>query len=589
MPNRWLNKDRFILLGVSLPFVFMGAGSISFLEPDEGMYGSIAREMVEGGDWITPHYNGVRYLEKPPLYFWLTAFTTALFGPSEWAVRIWSGLPALGAALLTWRMGNLIYGGYAGLLSGLVMISNVGVFRYVRVAATDSLLVFSLTLAMYGFLKATQHQASNAQREWLGPVLFYVGSALGVLSKGLIGAVFPFLIVGLYILFSGERLTPRQMNLRWGLALFFILTLPWHMLAAWKNPGFFEFYIVDNQFLRFLNSRAFIDDDIPLTTFAFLMLSFVWFFPWSFFLGPALCRGFARPRSELPHTERPRLVVGLWALTVIGFFSLSTSKLEHYFLPAIPPSSLMIGGLWKEAMSPGRTNVGLKWCLGAAALGCLLFGVGLLLFSELLTPGTLLAGLAQLNVSYRILQAEGGPFLFPVAPFIQLLKILGAVLVVGVPLSFILFYFRMIKASFATILCVAGVVVMLIFKLLLVIEPYHSVKSLSLIVKAQANQEDAIIHEGSLEYSGGLPFYTGRRIYLLNGRQGDLDFGSRYAESQYLFLDNEEFVRLWQSHRKVFFVTRFGEKESVLHKLPIKGTRFLGRYGSRSLYSNHGP
>ena len=103
-----------------------------------------------GGDWITPHFNGVRYLEKPPLYFWLTAFTTTLFGPSEWAVRLWSALPALGTAILAWRIGGLIYGSHAGLLSAIILLTGVGVFRYVRVAVTDSLLVFSLTLAISG-------------------------------------------------------------------------------------------------------------------------------------------------------------------------------------------------------------------------------------------------------------------------------------------------------------------------------------------------------------------------------------------------------------------------------------------------------
>ena len=149
MNSKW-KRELLLILVVSMPFLFGGIGSIDFLDPDEGMYGAIAREMAEGGDWITPHFNGVRYLEKPPLYFWLTALTTTLFGPSEWAVRLWSVLPTLGTAILVWRIGGLIYGSHAGLLSAIILLTGVGVFRYVRVAATDSLLVFSLTLAIYG-------------------------------------------------------------------------------------------------------------------------------------------------------------------------------------------------------------------------------------------------------------------------------------------------------------------------------------------------------------------------------------------------------------------------------------------------------
>jgi len=152
-----------LLLLVVFPFIFLGLGSVSLLDPDEGMYGSIALEMVRSGDWVTPHFNGIRYIEKPPLYFWLTAATIFLFGQSEWVIRLWSAVPALGAAILTWRMGALLHGSLAGTLSAVVLVSNVGMFRYARVAATDCLLVFSITLAVYGFVKATLSQRMTVE------------------------------------------------------------------------------------------------------------------------------------------------------------------------------------------------------------------------------------------------------------------------------------------------------------------------------------------------------------------------------------------------------------------------------------------
>src|SRR5213078_4453920 len=110
-------RQLLLLLAVSVPFIFAKLG-MPLLDPDEGLYASIAREMLERGDWVIPHINGVPYLEKPPLYFWLTAFTFALFGYSEWAVRLWSALSTLGAVLLTWRIGLHLYGRRAGLLAG---------------------------------------------------------------------------------------------------------------------------------------------------------------------------------------------------------------------------------------------------------------------------------------------------------------------------------------------------------------------------------------------------------------------------------------------------------------------------------------
>jgi len=169
----------YILLAVSL-LLFLPKLSMPLLDPDEGLYAEIAREMVTRGDWVIPHVNGLPYLEKPPLYFWLTASTFRLFGPSEWATRLWSAISALGTVLLTWRIGRRLYGAQAGLLAGVVVATVVGNALYVRRASTDQLFVFCLTLAMYGFLR-------DAERPDRGRARFlfvYAGAALGVLAKG---------------------------------------------------------------------------------------------------------------------------------------------------------------------------------------------------------------------------------------------------------------------------------------------------------------------------------------------------------------------------------------------------------------------
>lgn len=614
MPNRESKKELALILIVAIPFLFGALSSTTFLDPDEGMYGSIAKEMAGTGDWITPRFDGVRYLNKPPLYFWLSALTIYLFGPSEWSVRLWSALPALGTAILTWRLGQMLYGGRAGLLSAMILVSSVGVFRYARVAATDFLLVFSVTLAIYGFVNAVFSSSSVLNRRlWVVDqrwrLVFYLGMALGVLSKGLIGVVFPLLIVGLYGLLNGITGGSRVDNpsgngsLRHllspfysfsGLLLFLVLVLPWHVLAAWKNPGFFEFYILDNQFLRFLNRRAFIEDDVPITTLAFLLLTFMWFFPWSFFLPASFRFGFSRVRMAGGPAERLGWVVGLWALAVLGFFSLSSSKLEHYYLPAVPALSLMIGGMWAGASGltqrwsiGSRPFRGFKWCLGLGALVCFLEGLGLLLFSGRLTPQLLLTGLAELNVYYRILKEQGASFPFQsVSPFVTLLQGLGAMLVVGLPLSFVLFQMRFPKMSFGALLVGSAGIFLLVSRLDLLVEPHHSSYGLAQALLSNAGPSDTIVHAGSLEYSGGLPFYTGRQIYVLNGTHGSLDFGSRFRDSAYLFLDEEQFARLWNGKRRVFLVSRGHGKESGLDRLASQRIFFVGQYGSRWLYAN---
>ncbi|MBI2998873.1 MAG: glycosyltransferase family 39 protein [Deltaproteobacteria bacterium] len=545
--SQW--RDLCLILLMGLLFIFWEIGSIDLLDPDEGMYGAIAREMVEGRDWITPRFNGVRYLEKPPLYFWLTAITADVFGFSEWVVRLWTALPALGTAIITWRLGELLYGGKAGLASAVVMMSGVGVFRYVRVPATDFLLIFSISLSMYGFVKTALPgpPSTGSAQPWMFSrplsLLFYLGIGLAVLSKGLVGLAFPLITVGLFLWFSGERMAPSRMNLRWGLLLFLALSVPWVFLSAWKNPGFFDFYIVDNQLLRFFHKRSFIEDDIPM--------------------------------------------VGIWALVVIAFFSLASFKLDHYFLPAIVPLSLMVGGLWAEACSSWRPSRPLKWCLGVTALVCVSFGAGLLFFSDLLTPGALLVGLAGLDGYYRILLHQGGEVPFAsVSPFVSLLKDLGLVLVLGFPLSFILFLSRWTKASFITVLGVAGAIAMLVLQLYHVVEPHHSAKSVAQALVSRLRANDAIVYEGGLEYSGGLPFYTGRKVYVLDGKRGDLDFGSRYAEARHLFLDAAKFTLLWEGSQRVFLVNRVPMEKSALIHVPLEKVFVIGRYGSHWLYAN---
>ncbi len=612
-------KELAILVPVCGLFIFWGLGSFSFLDPDEGMYGAIAREMAERGDWITSRFNGVRYLSKPPLHFWLSGLSVIAFGPSEWSVRLWSAVPAFATALLIWRMGVWLYGRLGGCIAALIFATSIGVFVYARVAAPDFLLVFSITLAMYGFIKAVLSAGvaeggrglRNHASRLTCSLVFYLGMASGVLSKGLIGLVFPLLIVGLFLLLANARwqmanrirgvVTPTIRNSLFaaysllfasryavfGVLVFLALTLPWHIIAALRNPGFFEFYVVDNQILRFLNTRGFIEDDVQNGTLSFLVVTLIWFFPWSLFLPAALRQGFPRFHHNIPLNETLRLLVGVWALGILAFFSLSLSKLEYYSMPAFPALSLMVGGRWAEALSWPKSQTGFKLWFGVLALGCLLFGGAIIFFSDGLGRQVILNGFAEINGYYRILKEQGIPFPFDsLSPFIEFLKGVGLVVALGFSLSYILFFLRLPKVSFTTLLMVAGAIAFLVFKLNLVLESHHSTKPVASALLTMSGPSDMVVHEGPLEYSGGLPFYTGRRISVLNGSRGSLDFGSRYPEARYLFLDNRRFIDLWGGNLRVFLVTRPGVQESVLQSLPSEKIFLVGRYGSRWLYTN---
>jgi len=557
----------YILLALGLLF-FLPKLGMPLLDPDEGLYADIAREMLARGDWVVPHVNGIPYLEKPPLYFWLTALTFWLFGPSEWATRLWSALAALGTVLLTWRIGRRLYGAPAGLMAGVVMVSVVGNALYVRRASTDQLFVFCLTLAMYGFLRDAERPDRGRARF----LLFYVGAALAVLAKGFIGVVFPVLIVGVGLAVV-RRLGWRELNLVRGAAVFAALAVPWHALVAWRSPALFNFYVVDNHLLRFLNARRYVEDDVPSSTLAFLVASFLWAFPWSVFV-------LARRDPDRTPQARWRTLPVIWLAAIVGLFALSRFKHEYYALPAFPALAVLVGAAWTSGRDIGR------W-LAIGLVGCGAVGLWALWMGASLTPARALDGLAELNACYRILRDQGAPFPFASAgPFGELLQWLGGVLIAGWGLAALCWFTARRRAAFVALVGVGGLITVLIFRLLDVVEPVHSVKETAQAITARAGPTDVLVVEGTLEYSPALPFYTGRQFAMVNGALNYFSIAASLPEARGLFLSTGDLQRLWDGPRRVFLVVRRPRAQSVVAALPAVRVHEIGRYGSRWLYSN---
>jgi 4-amino-4-deoxy-L-arabinose transferase-like glycosyltransferase len=567
MRSRWAHLA--LLLAIAMPLLLI-ALDLSFLDPDEGLYGDIARAMLASGDWVVPSFNGLPYLEKPPLYFWLSALTLRLDEGGEWALRIWSSLGALGTMLLAWRVGRRLHGPAAGVMAGLILTTTAGYALYVRKASTDFVFVFCLTLALYGFLR----DAVRPDRRRTRFLIFYAAAALALLAKGLIGVAFPLLIAGVTLLWT-RRLALADLNLGRGALVFGAIALPWHALVAWRRPGFFWFYIVDNQILRFLDRRGFVEDDVPVTVLAFLVLSFVWFFPWSVFV-------LARPARDDGPAAAWRPMVPIWAIVVIAFFAASGSKLEYYALPAFPALAVMVGAAWA-----GRRDVGRFMVPGL--VGCVAVGAAVIWIGARLTPSQALWGLAELNVYYRILRDQGAHFPFEsVRPFALLLEGLGATLIVGWTITTVCWWRGWPRTAFAALAAQGAVIAALIVALLHVVEPHHSAKAVSQAIVARAGAGDVVAHEGSLEYSAALPFYTGHRIVVVNGTRGDLDLASRLPEASGYFVDAQAFQGLWRGDRRIFLVTQRPRAASVATDLPTESVHLVGCFGSRCLYSNRG-
>ncbi|MGH7345450.1 MAG: ArnT family glycosyltransferase, partial [Candidatus Rokuibacteriota bacterium] len=486
----------------------------------------------------------------------------------EWGTRLWSAISALGTVLLTWRIGRRLYGAPAGLMAGVAVATMVGNALYVRRASTDQLFVFCLALAMYGFLRDAERPDRGRARF----LLFYLGAGLAVLAKGFIGVVFPLLIVGLGLL-TARRLGWRELNLARGAAVFAAIAVPWHALVAWRSPALFNFYVVDNHLLRFLDARRYVEDDVPSSTLAFLIASLLWAFPWSVF-------ALARREPDRSPQARWRPVVVIWAIAIVGVFALSRFKHEYYALPAFPALAVLVGGAWASGRDVGRWLViGL---VGSGAVGLWAVWIG-----ASLTPAQALGGLAELNAYYRILRDQGTPFPFVSArPFGDLLQILGLVLLVGWGLATLCWFVARRRGAFVVLVGVAGTIAVLIFRLLDIVEPLHSVKETAQAITARAHPADLLVVEGTLEYSPALPFYTGRQFAMVNGALNYFSIAASMPEAHGLFMTTADLRRLWEGPQRVFLVVRRPRAESVVAALPAARVHEIGRYGSRWLYSN---
>jgi 4-amino-4-deoxy-L-arabinose transferase-like glycosyltransferase len=335
-------------------------GTRALWAPDEGRYAEIAREMAASGDFVTPRLDGVPYLEKPPLLYWLTAGTMRLFGISEWTARAWPAIFALAGCLVVYFAGRGLYGRRAGLIAAAIL-ALCPLYDFLgRSLTLDMALTAWLTAALSAFLFAARDPDAR-HRRWLY-YAFYVAIAFAILTKGIVALAIPAMVIGAWIALMGEWRLIGRMHLPAGLVIVGAIAGPWHVLAEQANPGFSHFYFVHEHFARFLTT---VHHRVQPAWF-FVPVIVVGFFPWSAFL-PAALRGL-RWRERREHREAWFLV--LWAAIPFLFFSLSGSKLVPYVLPVLPPLALLLGDrlarAWERNEAPPRAALWALLTMGAA-------------------------------------------------------------------------------------------------------------------------------------------------------------------------------------------------------------------------------
>ena len=595
-------KRAVSLCALALVFVAVYGGSLfspALLDDADSTHAEAAREMVASGDLVTLHVNGVRYLEKAPLPYWLVAASYRVFGVNEYATRLPMALSVLLLGLLAFFWGRRAFGERAGIYGGLFVYTSAGVFLFTRILIPDVLLSLLIAASLFFFLTALEPSA-RAWRWYAG----YACIALGVLTKGLIALAFPSASALLYLAITGEWRRWREFRLLSGSALFLAIAAPWHILAGIRNPGFFWFYFVNEHFLRFLG-RRYPRDYNKLPWALYWSLHLVWLFPWSFYFPAAIRTAIDeyRVRRAAPPQEpqltrgdfpsRTRLLCWILAGVVLVFFAISTNQ-EYYTFPAYVPILLLLAdGIAREERrecSGGkranwlRASAGILAIIGLAASVILFIGlwqsrnlpfepdIGTVLAQHNIATDTLSTS-HMLDLSYASFAA------------LRLPAALAAMALLLAP--FISWVLRLRRTHYlATWTLALGMAIFLVAAHIALgrFGPYLSSKELARGIAARARPGDRVMIFGDQAFGSSLLFYLQRPIELVEGRTTSMWFGSTYADAPKIYLSDTDLQREWAGEARVFLFVPPHQKARVDTLLPEKYV--VAEVSGKCVYSN---
>ena len=571
-----------------------GMPSPPLLDDADSVHAEVSREMLLRHDYVTLYANGIRYLEKAPLPYWLNAASYALFGVNETATRLPLSLFVLALLFALYQLGREMFSPEAGFYGALVAATAFGPWVFTRFLIPDIIIGFWLTLTVLIFWRMLQKERPSRQLCWALATV----TALDILTKGLIGIIFPVAIIGGYLLLTGNLRFLLRMRLPSSALVFSAIAVPWHVLATLRNPpqgeakGFFWFYFINEQVNRYLDKRIPRDYD-KVQIYFFWGLLLAWLLPWSVYLIQSLRvvpitwpRKWKLGSAPTERKHRAALLLAIWAAVILVFFSFSTRQ-EYYVVPALPALALLIGAWLAEQSQQGITSAGRWGARVLLAVGVLasVAAFALLLYSAAPPPGTDLSVLLRQRPDMYALsfghffdltaQAMGA---FRTPLLLAALATLGGAVVQ--------FWFWRIGCIFRAALTTASMMVVFLFAAHMALATFNPVlgsKTLAQAIQRQYRPGDVIVLDGEYTNGSTVGFYTGVQLHLLNGRINDLWYGSLFPDAPQIFEDDASFVRMWQGKGRVWFVTAHPE----LHSKLLSGGHELVRSGGKVVYSNY--
>lgn len=555
----------------------------------DAVQAQISRNMLSSGDWVTARLDGVVYLEKAPLIYWVMAVSYMIFGPHDWAARIPVALSAMALCWLTAAFGAWAFGKRAGFYAGLCMATCVGLFLFTRVLIPDVMLVLTVALAMWAFLRALDEEESHP-RFWAFALALSLG--LGLLLKSLIGILFP-LAAGVIYLYLTHQLfsaaTWRRLHPFSGLLVVLLVVAPWHILATLRNPpyfaftlhagpgqyhGFLWFFFINEQLLRFLNLR-YPRDYNTVPRLYFWLFHLLWLFPWSVYL-PAVAKLSFKP---VDRTGRTRLLALCWAGFVLIFFTFSTTQ-EYYSMPCYPALALLLGSAMavEDSWIRGGTRV-LSVIAGCAALTAIVL---FFVTRHMPTPGDISVALSKHPGAYTLSLGHMEDLTLPSLAYLRA-PLLGAAI------AFSIGALGTFKATGQRAFLAAALMMVVFFHsarmAMTVFDPFLSSRPLAeAILKSP---EGNLIVDRHYYYFSSIFFYTNRSALLLNGRFFNLEYGAYAPGAPDVFISDEQFKDIWLKPQRAYIVARDSAKPRLEGLVGRNNLNLVAASGGKVVLTNH--
>ncbi|NCX93372.1 MAG: glycosyltransferase family 39 protein [Gammaproteobacteria bacterium] len=502
-----MKRDLFWVFFIAFFLLCLGLGSYPLFTPDEGRYAEIAREMLSLKSWLIPHLDGYVYLEKPPLFYWLEAGFIHCFGTSEFALRLLPVLAGSFTVVTTYVFTRHFFSKKAAFCAALILISSPLFFSLAHTITPDILLTCLLTLSLCTFYAGLQHSNPKIRTAFLYVAYAIAGATF--LTKGLIGIVFPMLIFGAWILWTGRFRSLALMRIPTGLLLSLLIVLPWLALVEHRIPSFWHFFFLDQQILRYATDEA----HRHMAPWYYVLVLIIGFLPWTLLI-PQMIRFHLKNESD---SSQPIKFLTLWAGIIFIFFAFSHSKLPSYLLPMMPPMAILTGlFLAKRLDQPMRLSDRLVLIVLALICGGLAVsipGIGERLLETHLVSGGWLT-LSLLLVLFAFL---GRTFVF-------------------IPLGFSI-------AALGTLYWV--IVHVSLFNV-------NSIKPLAEKINQMPNVSASIVVSYD-KYFQDLPFYLKRPVIIIHDLN-ELDYGASLPNAPHYYWQEAQFSSVWKSKTPVLVV-----------------------------------